>query len=195
MNDVFGKAKQYYNYKEFTDLVTELVADGKTTGPNQTDDKINFTKLNAQRMRRVVKTNKLDDNIIANLKNLPEQTWWVITEAWCGDSAQTLPVIAKMAEASEGKVDLRIVLRDENPEVIDSYLTNGGRSIPRLIVRDNNKDVFTWGPRPQLAQDLLLAWKANPNGRTHDEFEQELHTWYAKNRGVATVAEFSEELN
>ena len=60
----------------------------------------------------------------------------VISEGWCGDAAQILPVINKMALVSN-KIEFRIVLRDENPALMDAFLTNGGKAIPKVIMIDN----------------------------------------------------------
>lgn len=189
MSNVFSKVDKYYNYDEFATLVEQLVVEEKTTGPDQSERLVAFTKLNAQRMKRVIKTTKLSDELVDKLKSKPTQIWWLITEAWCGDSAQNLPVFAKLAAASGGSIELRILLRDDNPEIMDNYLTNGGRSIPKLVAQEGGEDIFTWGPRPQHGQDMLKEWKADPNGRSHDDFEQDLHAWYAKNRGADLLAE------
>lgn len=186
------EAKDYYSYDAFLALVDELVAEGKTSGPEQTELRIGFTKLNQQRMQRINKTFTVSDDAAAKLKEATPQIWWVITEAWCGDSAQNLPVIAKLAEASDGRIELRILLRDEHLDIMDQYLTNGGRSIPKLIAMEREKELFQWGPRPVPAQQILLDWKAFPNGRTHDDFEVELHTWYARNKGQSTQRELAE---
>lgn len=194
MSTHFSNVDKYYSYDEFVALTEQLIAEGKTTGPNQSEALIAFTKLNAQRMKRVSKTTKLSDALITKLKSVPQQIWWVITEAWCGDSAQSLPIFAKMAEAAAGRVELRIILRDDNLTIMDNYLTNGGRSIPKVVAQHDEADIFIWGPRPQQGQQLLKDWKENPNGRSHDDFEQELHTWYAKNRGVDVMSEVMELL-
>ncbi|PZF74187.1 thioredoxin family protein [Taibaiella soli] len=188
----FSKATQYYNYAEFLHLIETLMAEGKTTGNNQSEQYQFYTKLNFQRMQRWNKTFHLTESFAEQLKNQPQQTWWVITEGWCGDSAQNLPGIAKMAAASEGKIELRIVLRDEHPEIMDQYLTNGSRSIPKLVSLDlDGNEVFQWGPRPATAQELMMAWKKNPEGKDFETFEKELHTWYTQNKGIELQGEIA----
>lgn len=187
----FGKVDQFFNYTEFLQLIETLMAEGKTTGNNQSEQYQFYTKLNFQRMQRWNKTFRVSDALEEQLKNQPSQIWWVITEAWCGDSAQNLPGIAKMAAASERKIELRIVLRDEHPEIMDQYLTNGSRSIPKLVAMDEKgSELFQWGPRPATAQTLMMDWKKNPDGKDFETFEKELHTWYAQNKG----AELQEEM-
>ena len=121
----------------------------------------------------------------------------VLTEAWCGDSAQNLPVIAEIAKLNPEKIKLYIVLRDENPELMDKYLTNGARAIPKLIAVNEtlDKETFIWGPRPVPAQQLLLNWKNNPADKTWDDFEKELHGWYAKDKTQTIQSEFLDLLN
>ena len=59
--------------------------------------------------------------------------WLVLSEGWCGDAAQLLPVINKKAELSEN-IKLKVLLRDENEELMNQFLTNGGKAIPKLII-------------------------------------------------------------
>lgn len=188
----FSKVGRFYNYPEFLQLIETLMAEGKTTGNNQSEKYQFYTRLNFQRMQRWNKTFQISEPFAQQLKDQPQQIWWVITEGWCGDSAQNLPGIAKMAAASEGKIELRIVLRDEHPEIMDQYLTNGSRSIPKLVAMDMTGDeLFQWGPRPATAQELMMAWKQNPDGKDFDSFEKELHTWYTQNKGIELQQEIA----
>ena len=107
-----------------------------------------------------------------------------------GDAAQNVPVLAAIAQASKGKIDLRIVFRDENLELMDAFLTNGGRSIPKLIQLNEAWEVMTtWGPRPEVAQNLVMELKAN--AETVDNYAEQLHLWYAKNRSEELVKEIT----
>lgn len=185
-----------YNYSEFIDWVETLVNDGKTSGHQQTPELVGFTALNLKRMSRIFKTTVLNEDLQQLLNHMNEiQKWYVITEAWCGDSAQSFPVLAKIAEESKGKILINVVLRDDNPNWMDKYHTNGARSIPKLIAFNaQGEEIFTWGPRPKEAHELLLAWKANPEGKTWEEFEVELHTWYAKDKTQTLQREITEKL-
>jgi hypothetical protein len=79
---------------------------------------------------------------------------------------------------------------------MDNHLTNGSRSIPRLIAHDVfGTELFTWGPRPVHAQSLLLSWKQRPQGRSWEDFEKELHTWYAKDKTLSIQKEFTDILS
>jgi thiol-disulfide isomerase/thioredoxin len=175
----------YYTYAAFFQWTSELANKFETSGNDQTDEHKKYTQLNFKRMERWNKTFVLSEETLQNLENLTNtQTWVVITETWCGDSAQLLPGIAKIAEASNGKINLKIILRDENPEWIDAYLTNGTRSIPKLVAFNAQDDeLFVWGPRPQGAIAIHTEWKANPETIDKEQFHVNLHTWYGKDKG------------
>ncbi|MGN6568548.1 MAG: thioredoxin family protein [Flavipsychrobacter sp.] len=191
MTNLFEAVHKSYSYAEFMQLMELLVAEGKTSGINQTESLIFYTKLNLQRMRRWEKTFHLHEALNTKLKIVKPQTWWLITEAWCGDSAQTLSGMQKMVDASGGNITLKVIMRDENLSIMDQYLTNGTRSIPILVSMDmQGNELFRWGPRPAPAQKIIMDWKANPAGRTYDEIEKELHTWYAQDRGETLQQEF-----
>jgi hypothetical protein len=148
-------------------------------------EKSHYIPLNLQRSQRIAKTVQLTDTIKAEIKSLHHKiSWLVISEHWCGDSAQSLPVMNAIAEASNGLIDLRIVYRDENPELIDAHLTNGGRAIPKLIQMDRNYSMTgTWGPRPNEAQRLVKELKSNPE--TAASYNEKLHKWYADDKTAA----------
>ncbi len=134
------------------------------------------------------------EELIEAVKRIDEsQLWMVITEIWCGDSAQNLPIIAKAAELND-RIDLRILLRDSNTDIIDHYLTNGtSRSIPILVTFDlYGNEIFKWGPRPDTAKSLVTNLKRD--GFSKEEFNQHLHLWYGRNRGKELESELLELL-
>ncbi|WBL25897.1 thioredoxin family protein [Zunongwangia sp. HGR-M22] len=187
--------KPVFSYIEFYEWTVQLVNNKQTSGEKQTENLVKFTELNASRMKRLNKTKLIPEleNVVTGLKK--KQVWYVITEAWCGDSAQNLPIIGEIASAGN-KIDLRVILRDKNPEFMDKYLTNGSKSIPKLVAfSEEGVELFTWGPRPEPAQQLVLDWKENPNGRDFEDFERELHTWYAKDKTHTLQNEFLEILS
>jgi len=172
-------------YADYSKLLATCSAEGKTTGPKQSEALIYFTNLNHRRSLRVEKTVQLSEAAQNRLKAIREpQTWLLITETWCGDAASSVPVIAKMAQANP-KISLKLVLRDEDTTLIDQFLTNGGRSIPKLVVLNAEMDVlFTWGPRPEGAQAIYTAWREQGDGRPDYTVVQEaLQKWYNKNKG------------
>lgn len=179
-----------YTYQEYRDLVSNLLAEGKSTGPNQSEDLTNYSMLNDRRMKRLDKTIKISEETRQKVQALKEtQTWLVLTEGWCGDAAQNLPVLNKIAELNEN-INMKFVLRDENLELMDLFLTNGGRSIPKLIALDKNNNVLkTWGPRPSFANKMVTEYKAK-NGNLDPQFKQDLQVWYNKDKGKSTQEDF-----
>ena len=124
------------SFQTYYNLTDQLVAEGKTTGPKQTEDLAHYTKLNLSRMKRLAKTASLSDALIEKINQVKRKTYFlVISEAWCGDAAQNVPLIAKATEFSSN-IELKIILRDENLDIMDAFLTNGGRSIPKVIAID-----------------------------------------------------------
>lgn len=161
---------------------------------NTDPQKVEYISLNKSRMKRVDKTFQITDELLTLLQNKKDKTYWLmISEHWCGDASQNIPVFNKIAELSEGKIELKIVYRDQNPELMDAYLTNNTRSIPKLIQLDENlNETGIWGSRPVEAQELILKLKSDPS--TADTFVNELHLWYARNKGIALQSEIVELL-
>jgi hypothetical protein len=191
MKTIIEKSLQNtYTYQEYKDLVSDLLAEGKSTGSNQSEDLTNYSMLNDRRMKRLDKTIKISEETRQKVQALKEtQTWLVLTEGWCGDAAQNLPVLNKIAELNEN-INMKFVLRDENLELMDLFLTNGGRSIPKLIALDKNNNVLkTWGPRPSFANKMVTEYKAK-NGNLDAQFKQDLQVWYNKDKGKSTQEDF-----
>jgi hypothetical protein len=156
--------------------------------------RFNFKTLNLQRSNRITKTYNPCEELKKLLDHISEpQLWMVITENWCGDSAQSLPYIAAMA-AQNSLIDLEIILRDTYPDIMDQFLTNGTRSIPILVAFNSAGDeLFRWGPRPQCAVNMINQWKAE--GLEKNEWTERLHLWYARNKGAEIEKEFIDLIN
>lgn len=148
-----------------------------------------YLPMNLQRTKRVGKTLHLQEDVWDYVKNLTHKVnWLIISENWCGDASQIMPILNGIAQAAEGMIDLRIVYRDENPTLIDAHLTNGGKSVPKLIQLDTNFNITgTWGPRPAAAQKLVVELKSNP--LTADKYADMLHKWYADDKSISTQNE------
>ena len=178
------------NYTDYVALTEQLLAENKTTGTNHAEDLVEYTRMNLHRKRRGEKSAVLTEEMLQTLQKVERKMVWVVlTEAWCGDAAQNLPGIMKMADASP-LIDLKLLLRDENLDVMDAYLTNGGRSIPKLIALDAEtlEELGTWGPRPEPAQQLVLDAKAQ--NLDFKEMAEKLHGWYGKDRSRTLQQEF-----
>lgn len=178
-----------FSYREYRTLVSKLIGEGKSTGNDQSADLLHYSELNEVRMNRLEKTLKMDSEVLETLQNLKsKQTWLVISEGWCGDAAQILPIIKLMTDTSEN-IDLRIVLRDENEDLMAQFLTNGARSIPKLIILDENLEVINhWGPRPEGAKNLIIDYKAK-HGIVDEPAKIALQKWYLDDKGISTMKE------
>jgi DNA-binding transcriptional LysR family regulator len=110
----------------------------------------------------------------------------VIAEDWCGDASNTVPILARFADRAPG-LELRVIMRDKYPEVMDQYLTNGSRSIPIVIVLDESfEEVGHWGPRPTELQAWVMANRAT---MPKTELYPLVRKWYARDRGETTIRE------
>ncbi|HBQ59600.1 MAG TPA: thioredoxin family protein [Balneolaceae bacterium] len=184
------------DYKTHLQHIADLFEQGRTTNEDNRENMLDYTKMYLQRVGRWDRRGKLNVELIEKLESFPRKMiWLVLNEGWCGDSAQTLPFINKMAEMSDN-ISLRLILRDQNLDVMDEFLTNGGRSIPKLIALDaDSLDVMgTWGPRPKEAYELYKIQRDDPEIPNEKAMEN-LHLWYAKDRGKSIQQEFSELLD
>lgn len=177
-------------YAQYERLFDELVAAGKTTGENQSPEMVNYTKLNQRRMNRLEKTTKLNQELLATARNLKiDWVWLILTEPWCGDAAQNIPTIEKIARENDN-IETRYLLRDANLELMDKYLTNGGRAIPKLICfdRETNREIGVWGSRPAAADRYFQELKAQ--GLEKPQIIEKIQRWYNDDDTNSLQAEF-----
>lgn len=180
-------------YAEYRALIKDLLAEGKSTGPQQSEELTHYSKMNQQRMNRLDKTLVLTPDTTQALALVSKKySWLVLSEGWCGDAAQCLPILHKMAETSP-HIDLKIVLRDENEELMNAYLTNGGKSIPKLLLIDEatTEEIAHWGPRPAAATQEVKDLMAKYGGVT-EEVKEGLQKWYNDDKGIAIQNEIIE---
>lgn len=177
------------NYEQYLQLTEQLLQENRTTGDNHSPAMIEYTRLNDRRMKRLNKTVVLDQLVMDRLNTLNKPwIWLILTEAWCGDAAQNIPVLAKMAEQNEN-IELKLILRDENPEVMDAYLTEGGRSIPKMIcLTPELEEIGTWGPRPEPVQQMVRDFKKEENS-DYKVFLEKVQLWYARDKTMTMQAE------
>lgn len=179
------------NYSTYVAMVRELLTQNQTTGIYVSDTFwVNITKRNLDRMDFLIESVELEERIVKKLEayQIP-LTWLVITEAWCIDSPESLVIVHKMAMLNPD-IHLKIVLRDKPPNIIDNFLTNESRSIPKIICLDTESLVVlgTWGPRPVelQAKYMLRAMILNSvsrNGKEQIEDQKKLindvRAWYS----------------
>ena len=172
------------SYSEYRILVAQLAEEGKSTGPEQTEALTNYTQLNDRRMKRWDKTLKFSEEAITRISQAERKvTWLVLTESWCGDASPALPVMHKITELNPN-ITLKIILRDEHVDLMNRFLTNGGRSIPKLIALDDatHEVLGDWGPRSEAATKLVEDYKTE-HGQLTADFKQDLQVWYNKDKG------------
>lgn len=184
------------NYNVYREIIDKLLLEGKTSGEDHSPFMVSYTRKNVERM------NLLDDNIIITdslvnkLKGLKANyIFLVLTEAWCGDAAQIVPVLNEIAKRSDGKIDLQLIWRDKNPEIMERHLTNGGKSIPKLIIinKENLQEISNWGPRPDVLQALATKWKNEPD-YSLKIWADKLHAWYTENKTIEIQKEIEDLL-
>jgi hypothetical protein len=179
-----------HDYYEFRKLISDLLLEGKSTGNEQSESHTRNSGLNDARMDLLDKTIHISEENSKKLKSLKRKyIWLVLAEGWCADSSQILPVLNKMAEES-GKIDLKIVLPEENEDLMDLFLTDDVREIPKLIVVDKESaDVYgSWGPMPKGASDLIRNYK-DKTGLIDETAKTDLQKWYFNDKGISTQNE------
>ena len=176
--------KNTRSYEEYSSEMNSELESNRSRGG---EGMLEYTKLNAKRMKRLDKTISISTENLDRLNELSQEyLFLVISEPWCGDAAQNLPIISKLSIASKNKIDLRILLRDDYLEIMDKYLTNGARAIPKLIIfeKKSMKEMAIWGPRPKLAQQIMIDWKKDSRGLSKNEISTEIQLWYTKDKGL-----------
>ncbi|MDQ3747908.1 MAG: thioredoxin family protein [Acidobacteriota bacterium] len=187
--------KKSMTFAEYLRLIDDLLLEGKTTGENQSEEMFNYGKLNRQRMKRLGNTIKLNESLKEKVRSVEQKMiWLIITEGWCGDAAQNIPVIEKIA-AENANIETRYILRDENLELMDAYLTNNARSIPKLICLDGEtlEEIGTWGPRPQSAMDYFYEMREQEIEKL--QMMENLQRWYLQDKEQSLEAEFEKLLD
>lgn len=183
--------KNEVSWEEYLDRFESVLKADIPETPYDNKDYFNYLKLNASRQKRWLKKGEINSGLKEKLRSIhTPMTWIIITEPWCGDAAHSIPFLYLMVQEND-KIDLKIVWRDTPPFVIENYLTNGGKSVPKLIARDkDNNDLFTWGPRPGPCQKVYNNLK-NRNA-DFEEMKIELQQWYNKDKGKTLQKEIAE---
>jgi len=176
------------NFQSYLDYFENILNNSTPPPPFDKPDYFNYAKLNWSRMNRWLKHGKLTEEIKTILSTIKvPQHWIIITEPWCGDAAHVVPFLHMIAELNP-LIKVEYELRDTEPFRINNYLTKGGKSIPKLIIRNaNGEDLATWGPRPadcQILFDRLKEEKAD-----FGIVVTELQKWYNDDDGKEILKE------
>lgn len=179
--------KSFFEYRDF---ILNMSSAGTCSG-EQNEERIEATKINAHRTKRIYNT-FIPRNSTTELLSQLNSNWdWILlTETWCGDGAQNVPIIAKIAELNP-LIRLTIALRDENDAIMSQHLTAGARAIPKLICFESSTMEFIgeWGPRPFEIGAWVKEFKRNNLNFSHDDFVKQLHLLYAKDKGSSLERE------
>jgi hypothetical protein len=171
------------SYADFMQRIRARITEAATLDLGEQEQALHdYTVLNLKRSERIERTYVMGAEMSETLAGLDcNQLWMVITEGWCGDSAQILPYISAAA-AVNPRIEFRILERDDHLDIMDHYLTNDTRSIPKLVVFDRDaNELAAWGPRPSKAAELILELKGQNLPRP--EMYEKLHLWYGRDRG------------
>ena len=185
IKDSLNNSIDYDNYYR---LMQKLVQDKYTTGDVLSDSHVNFTLLNEKCMSRWNKRLKVSNKDKKEIMKFnSEMIWLIISESWCGDAAHILPVLNAVAELND-HFDLRIALRDDNKELMNLFLTDGKRAIPKLIMLNSNtlEVIDSYGPRPFIVTEIVEKFKTK-NGQLTSDFEEHLQHWYNQDKGQTII--------
>lgn len=182
--------KRYREGICYQDFINEMFR----RADDETDPHREHIRLNLQRSLRIAKIYKPAAEVRRVVRSIEQpQFWMVLTETWCGDSAQILPYLAAMADINS-LIQMRILYRDENPDLMDRFLTNGKRSIPKILILNKDGSLLNeWGPRPSTASRIFS--QSISAGEPKTTAQKKLHQWYAHNRGRQIEEEFLRTLS
>lgn len=179
------------SWEDYFQLTEKIVAK-EISAPIYEDEKMwQYTQANLLRMQNVLKNITINSKLYNELTAVKQSYYWVlITEPWCGDASQIVPAIHTLANCTD-KINLRIVLRDSADDLMNLYLTNGGKAIPKLICVNEKmeEELFVWGPRPVALQEIVTANK----DRTDISFGEKvrmIHAWYEADISQTLQKEF-----
>jgi len=176
------------NFQSYLAYFESILNNPTPPAPYNNPDYFNYVKLNWSRSNRWLKHGILSDEIKEVVAKISTpQTWIIITEPWCGDASHVVPFLHLIAQQNP-LIRVDYELRDSEPFRINEYLTKGGKSIPKLIVRNEaGEDLFTWGPRPAGCQ--VIYDKLKDENADFETMKIELQKWYNKDEGKEIMHE------
>jgi hypothetical protein len=183
------------SFQKYLELTENIISHPSPPPPYDEPKILKYTFDNWERMKRLMHTLSIEPKLYNLLRNNQRNMMWVVlSEPWCGDAAQIVPALAAFADVSSN-ISLRILLSDAHPQVMNQYLTEGSRSIPKLICIDSQtwEELGTWGPRPKYLQEMVMAQKDDPT-LSFGEKVRQVHAWYEENKTRDIQVEFIELL-
>ena len=186
-----AQLQESLTYLEYIELTKSIINNVSPSAPYDNEKMLKYTEANLERMQRVSNNISIDQKLYNLLTSVTDRWIWVIiTEPWCGDAAQIVPALCAFAEVNSN-IETKLILRDTNLDLIDAYLTEGGRSIPKLIClhQDTMEEIGTWGPRPQQIQVMVDKFKSDTTTSFGQKVRQ-IHQWYDDNKSAALQEEF-----
>lgn len=185
--EIIDKLLSQEEYNQFSE---DIVSKKYTEAPYDDEAYFQYTEVNFNRANKAIRNFQLDKKLYnAVSEGINDWTWVLISEPWCGDASFIQPVLYAMSLASGGSINFKIVLRDKHHDIMNSYLTNGGMAIPKLVCLDKNlKELGTWGPRPEALQTEFDEWKKSPDFDLNAKIKL-LNRWYIKDKDQHIQAE------
>lgn len=177
-------------FQTYLEQFEQILNSSNPQAPYDNPDYLNYTKLNWSRMNRWMKKGEILPHVKEKIQSIKEaQQWIVISEPWCGDASHSVPFIQMMTDLNP-LIHIDYELRDAEPNRIQDYLTNGGKAIPKLIIKNSEgKDLATWGPRPAECQELY--WEMRTSKVPSEEVKIKLQNWYNEHHGVEIQEEIA----
>lgn len=178
------------DFNSYQQRFQEIITATHPEAPYNNPAYLEYTQLNWSRQQRWLKLGVLNTQLSALIKSIGNpQQWIIITEPWCGDAAHSVPFLHKLASLNP-LITTDYQLRDQPPFLIEQYLTRGSKSIPKLIIREAEKDLATWGPRPQGCQLVFDQLKADNADMQQSKIA--VQKWYNEDKGISLQAELLE---
>lgn len=171
------------SWDSYLEYMQQIAAHQINTAPYNDEKYLSYTKKNLENTLQTLKNITLNAKLYNELSKLSSPlNWIVLTEPWCSDASHSAPVIASIADAATA-IRLHILLRDENETIMNQYLTNGGKAIPKLICFDENfqQELFVWGPRPASLQAIVEADKTDSTLTFSDKIKK-INDWYLQDQ-------------
>lgn len=187
--EVLAKA---LSHDEYFELAKNIIDRAEKQKPYDNEAYLNYTISNIQRAEKIIRNFQLDKKLYNNLSDgIQDWTWVLLTEPWCGDSSFIEPVLYAMSIAAAGEIDFKILLRDENQEIMNQFLTNGGMAIPMLVCLDKELNVLgTFGPRPTALQEQFSEWQKDGMVAVLEDKIKLTYRWYHKDKNESIQKEF-----